>query len=110
MRPPRSPRASSSRVNLRREEPSPQNAQTRQAMDLSRFKRPFATVGAIGVYLAAAYILVGRGLLGDFTGRIAATTTPRDPSLMIWCLAWFPHALTNHLDPFLTRAVWWPVG
>ena len=110
MRPPRWPHANSSRVNLTREEPSPQIAQKPQAMDLSRFKRPLSTAGAILIYFAAAYILVGRGLLGDFTGRIAATTTPRDPSLMIWCLAWFPHAIANHLDPFLTRSVWWPVG
>jgi len=75
-----------------------------------KLRQPLGTAGAIVIYLAAAYILVGRGLLGDFTGRIAGASTPRDPSVMIWCLAWFPHAISNHLDPFLSRAVWWPVG
>ena len=73
-------------------------------------RRPLATAGAILIYFAAAYILAGRGLLGDFTGRIVSTSTGHDPSVMIWCLAWFPHAIANHLDPFLSRAVWWPVG
>jgi hypothetical protein len=79
-------------------------------MDFSRFQRPLATAGAILIYFAAAYIIIGRGLLGDFTGRIVSTSTGHDPSVMIWCLAWFPHAVANHLDPFLSRAVWWPVG
>jgi hypothetical protein len=69
-----------------------------------------AVAAAIFIYLAAGYIMVGRGLLGDFSGRIVSAGTGRDPSVMIWCLAWFPHAIANHLDPFLTRAVWWPVG
>ena len=62
------------------------------------------------VYLAAAYLLVGRGLLGDSAGRIVSNGAGHDPSVMIWSLAWFPHALANHLDVFYSRAVWWPVG
>jgi hypothetical protein len=73
-------------------------------------RRPLGTAAAIVIYLAAGYILVGRGLLGDFTGRIVSTSTGHDPSVMIWCLAWFPHAIADHLDPFFSRAVWWPVG
>ena len=73
-------------------------------------RQPLGTAGAAVIYLAAAYILVGRGLLGDFTGRIVSSDAGHDPSVMIWCLAWFPHAIANHLDPFLSRAVWWPVG
>ena len=73
-------------------------------------RRPLATLGAILIYLGAAYILVGRGLLGDFTGRFVTTGAVRDPSIMIWCLAWLPHAFTNHLNLFRTDAVWFPVG
>ncbi len=75
-----------------------------------KLRRPLAMAGAILIYLAGAYILIGRGLLGDFAGRLVSTSTGHDPSVMMWCLAWFPHALANHLDPFLSRAVWWPVG
>jgi hypothetical protein len=73
-------------------------------------RRPLAIAGVMLIYLAAAYITVGRGLLGDFSGRIVSISTGHDPSQMIWFLAWFPHAITNHLDPFLTRVVWWPTG
>ncbi len=73
-------------------------------------RAPLAIIGAILVYLAAAYLLVGRGLLGDSTGRIVSNGAGHDPSVMIWSLAWFPHALANHLDVFYSRAVWWPVG
>jgi len=73
-------------------------------------RAPLAVIGAVLIYFVAAYLLVGRGLLGNFTGRIVSNGGGRDPSVMIWCLAWFPHALTSHLDPFRTTAVWAPVG
>ena len=73
-------------------------------------RRPLGTAAAITIYLGAAYIVVGRGLLGDFTGRIVSNGAGHDPSVLVWCLAWFPHALANHLNPFLSRAVWAPDG
>ena len=74
------------------------------------FRRTLGTAAAIIIYLGAAYLVVGRGLLGDFTGRIVSNGAGRDPSVLIWCLAWYPHALANHLNPFLSRAVWAPDG
>jgi hypothetical protein len=76
----------------------------------AKSRAPLAIIGAALIYLAAAYLLVGRGLLGNLTGRIVSNGAGRDPTVMIWCLAWFPHALANHLNPFLSRAVWWPSG
>ena len=61
--------------------------------------RRLAIIGAILIYLAAAYLLVGRGLLGNFSGRIASNGAGRDPTIMIWCLAWFPHALHESSQP-----------
>ena len=29
---------------------------------------------------------------------------------MMWLLAWWPYALSHHLNPFLTDYVWAPVG
>ena len=75
-----------------------------------KLRRPLGTAVAIIIYLGAAYIVVGRGLLGDFTGRLVSNGAGHDPSVLAWCLAWFPHALDNYLDPFFSRAVWWPVG
>jgi hypothetical protein len=93
---------------LKREETLDED--TPPGIDLSRFKRPLGTAGAILVYFAATYILVGRGLLGDLTGRIVSIDAGYDPSQPIWYMAWFPFAITHHLDPFLTRYVWAPDG
>jgi hypothetical protein len=73
-------------------------------------RNALAIAAAMFIYLAAAYILVGRGLLGDLTGRIVSINTGYDPSQPIWYMAWFPFAITHHLDPFLTRYVWAPDG
>jgi hypothetical protein len=74
------------------------------------WRRRLGSASAIILYLAAAYLLVGRGLLGDFTGRIVDSRAGHDPGTLVWCLAWFPHAIRNHLNLFLSRAVWWPDG
>jgi hypothetical protein len=34
----------------------------------------------------------------------------RDPSQMMWYMAWWPHAIAHGLNPFLTRAIWAPFG
>ena len=33
-----------------------------------------------------------------------------DPLFFMWCLAWWPHALLQHLNPFLATVIWAPVG
>ena len=33
-----------------------------------------------------------------------------DPSVMMWFLTWWPHALTHNLNPFLTKVIWAPIG
>ena len=33
-----------------------------------------------------------------------------DPHDSPWFLAWWPYALTHHLDPFFTRLIWYPYG
>ena len=33
-----------------------------------------------------------------------------DPSVMMWCLAWWPHAIAHGLNPFVTKAIWAPAG
>jgi hypothetical protein len=75
-----------------------------------RSRRPLGSLGASVIYLTAAYVLVGRGLLGNFTERFVSAGSVRDPSIMIWCLGWLPHAFANHLNLFRTDAVWFPVG
>ena len=33
-----------------------------------------------------------------------------DPTIHMWCLTWWPYALSHHLNPFLTKVVWAPTG
>jgi hypothetical protein len=33
-----------------------------------------------------------------------------DPSVMMWFLTWWPHALAHNLNPFLTKVIWAPIG
>jgi len=33
-----------------------------------------------------------------------------DPSVMMWFLTWWPHALTHNPNPFLTKFSWAPIG
>ena len=33
-----------------------------------------------------------------------------DPTIFMWCLVWWPHALVNHLNPFISHVIWAPSG
>jgi hypothetical protein len=33
-----------------------------------------------------------------------------DPQIFIWSLAWWPHAVAHGVNPFVTRAIWFPYG
>lgn len=61
---------------------------------------------AVLVYGVLAVLLVDHGApLGkDILGLSS------DPLLFIWCLAWWPHAVLQHLDPLHVRLLWQPGG
>ncbi len=65
-------------------------------------------LGALALYLALSCLFFGRGLIGHFyTSHIGEGG---DPPLMMWFLAWWPHAIAAGLNPFLTHAYWAPSG
>jgi len=57
------------------------------------------------IYAAASFVFFGRPLVGHFRDVSIGIT---DYSFFIWCLVWWPHAVTHHLNPFLTNVVWAP--
>jgi len=61
---------------------------------------------AIALYAAASWLFLDHG--ASLTGRVLGSGT--DPSLMMWFLAWWPYALTHHLDPLFTTLIWQPAG
>jgi len=66
------------------------------------------TFGAFLIYLALSLLFFGRPLVGHFSGKFIGRES--DPSQMMWLLAWWPYALSHHVNPFLTDYVWAPVG
>jgi len=64
--------------------------------------------GAFALYLALSVLVFGRAVIGHpatvFVGR------GPDPQLYIWFIAWWAHAISHGLNPFLTRVIWAPSG
>ena len=67
-----------------------------------------AALSAFAIYLTLSIGFFGRALFGHFSVTYIGSGT--DPALMAWFLAWWPHAIANHLNPILTRAIWAPSG
>jgi hypothetical protein len=63
---------------------------------------------ALSIYLTLSLLFFGRPLLGHF--RDTYIGTGPDPSLAMWFFVWWPHALVQHLNPFLTDVIWAPNG
>ncbi|MGH7915310.1 MAG: hypothetical protein ACREPW_11795, partial [Candidatus Binataceae bacterium] len=64
--------------------------------------------GAFLFYLALSLLIFGRAVLGQpatvYVGR------GPDPQLYIWFMAWWAHAISRGLNPFLTGVIWAPSG
>jgi hypothetical protein len=59
-------------------------------------------------YLILSAIFFGRDLVGHLSDRYVGKGC--DPGHFIFFLAWWAHAITHHLNPFLTKVVWAPSG
>jgi hypothetical protein len=64
--------------------------------------------GSLILYLIVSVLYFGRPLILHSTS--AHIGVGEDPALMMWFLAWWPHALANHLNPVITHAIWAPEG
>jgi hypothetical protein len=67
-----------------------------------------ATFGPLAIYALLSLGFFGRALLlhrdRDYLG------TGYDPQIFIWSLGWWPHAILNGENPFVTEAMWPVVG
>ncbi len=61
------------------------------------------------LYLGASFVLYGLPVLGRF-GSVFVGLGTADARFYVWCLAWWPHAISSGLNPFLPTVVWAPVG
>ncbi|MGH7933221.1 MAG: hypothetical protein ACREQN_08625, partial [Candidatus Binataceae bacterium] len=65
-------------------------------------------LGALALYGALSILFFGRSVITHL-GRNYVGMSP-DPSLFMWFLVWWPHALVHQLNPFMTQAIWAPQG
>jgi hypothetical protein len=75
------------------------------------FKSPaiMLKLGIFLLFLAISICFFGFGALTHFGSTFAANWHP-DKFIYIWNLAWWPYALSHHLNPFFPAVVWPPEG
>lgn len=61
---------------------------------------------AFAVYTLLAALLLWHG--ASLTHQLSGAGG--DPLDSPWFLAWWPYALTHHLNPFFTKVIWYPCG
>ena len=70
--------------------------------------RRLEAAAALLIYSAVSVALFGLAVFGRFPR--AYIGAGNDPLTFMWFLVWWPHALREGLDPFITNAVWAPGG
>jgi hypothetical protein len=63
-----------------------------------------STFGPLAIYLTLSLAFFGRPLI--LHGDRAYLGSRYDPEILIWSFAWWPHALLNGDNPFVTHSVW----
>ena len=66
------------------------------------------SAAAFGGYAVVAFCVLGLPALVQSGSRYVGYGY--DPQIFIWAFAWWPHAILHGENPFVTHAVWAPVG
>jgi hypothetical protein len=67
-----------------------------------------STVALAGYALLSVLLFGARVVTHPARNYVGGLTT--DPQVFIWSLAWWPHAILNGQNPFVTKEIWAPVG
>jgi len=59
-------------------------------------------------YFALAILFFGRPLFEGLSSFVLGKST--DAGTYIWSLVWWPHAVATGINPFITKAIWAPLG
>jgi hypothetical protein len=79
-------------------------------------RRGVQPVAALGLYLLASVLLFGIPVLGDMRHAYVGLGQPdlgtgfTDPSVYMWSMVWWPHAIVHGMNPLVTHVVWAPQG
>ena len=63
---------------------------------------------ALAIYAVVSFGLIGRSVAVDLSANYIGRSN--DPTVYMWLLSWWPHAIAHRLNPMLTWAVWAPGG
>jgi hypothetical protein len=66
------------------------------------------TASALVIYSAISVIFFGMSIIHHPSQTYIGGGA--DPTVYMWALAWWPHAIANHLNLFITRLLWSPTG
>ena len=60
------------------------------------------------MYVALSLVFIGRSVASGPSASYVGVSN--DPSVYMWFLCWWPHAIAYRLNPMITNAVWAPAG
>src|SRR5271167_492896 len=64
---------------------------------------------ALTIYLSLSIYYFGSPIIFH-ASQLYVGVGGADPTIFMWCLVWWPHALLNHSNPFISHAIWAPSG
>jgi len=73
-----------------------------------RYRWHLPKSAAFAIYLAVAIFVAALPILAHPATRHIGFGS--DPSVMMWCLVWWPHAVAHGLNPLISRVIWEPGG
>lgn len=73
-----------------------------------RWLRDRYGIGAFLIYSGVSLGVLGRGVAAAPRAFMVGRTT--DPTVYMWLLKWWPHAIAGRINPFVTDLVWAPGG
>src|SRR5215469_2623096 len=71
-------------------------------------KRRAGTLGSLAVYCCLSFAYFGAPIVAH--PRSTLVGDGNDPSLYVWSMAWWPHAIAHGLNPLYPRLLWAPGG
>jgi len=63
---------------------------------------------ALAAYLAISAAFFAPSLWNHFSTRLIGVGP--DPTIYMWFLKWWPHAIAHGLNPLITHSIWVPIG
>ena len=68
------------------------------------------SAAVLGLYTLVSTLVFGWSLWPHPGRRILGLGDQFDPEIFVWSFAWWPHAVLHWTNPFVTHAIYQPVG